>query len=166
VKHFDKDPVIATLNDAKVWLRGEVKEEGAPCPCCGQLAKVYRRALNASMAYVLMLIYRHHPEGSVHIQKLLSTLKLPSAVAASGDYAKLRYWGFLEQQSGEREDGSSRNGYWQITEAGKRFVLGESKTASHAVIYNDKLLRLDNSDQVDIREVLGKKFRYDELMRA
>ena len=39
----------ATLDDAEQWVEDN-REDGAECPCCGQLAKVYKRPLNVTMA--------------------------------------------------------------------------------------------------------------------
>jgi hypothetical protein len=119
------------------------------------------------MTRVLIALHRHQPaEEWVHVQKFLAKARFPAAIAASGDYAKLRYWGFIEQQKGEREDGSSRNGFWRITGVGREFVEGKTRVPGHALVFADRVLRLDPDQQVDVRDALGKKFRYDELMQG
>lgn len=157
---------LPALERARAFLRQHLKTpQGAHCVLCTQLAKVYYRSLGASMAYVLCLLDRETAPGEwVHVQNLLGKKQLPSAVAASGDYAKLRYWGFIEAQDREREDGSSRNGFWRITDKGRSFARGETRTPSRAVVYADKFLRLDDKKTVSIREAFGKRFNYDDLM--
>jgi len=46
-----------SLEYSRSWVAQNARE-GVVCPCCGQYAKVYRRKLNSSMAYVLILIWR------------------------------------------------------------------------------------------------------------
>ena len=165
--HPDAETIKA-FEPALVWLRNACREAaGARCPFCTQLVKIYDRTINSSMAYVLILLDRHTKPGeSVHVQRFLGALKLSSAVAASGDYAKLRYWKCLEQEEARREDGSPRNGYWRITEVGRKFVRGEIRLPRVAKVFSDRLLRLDDETTVSIQESLGRKFRYADLMGA
>jgi hypothetical protein len=158
--------VEGVLVALKAWL-STYSEEGAECPACGQLVKHYRRPLTVGMAYTLVLLERRAPNEWVHVLDFMQGLNLKPKVGTalgSGDYAKLRFWGLLEDYQSTRDDGSTRNGWWRITEDGKRFVRGELKVASHAVVFNDKLIELDSSKLVGIRDALGKKFNYDELM--
>ena len=150
----------------KAWLASH-SDEGAECPACGQMVKHYRRPLTVGMAYTLVLLERHVPNEWVHVLDFMQGLNLKTKVGTalgSGDYAKLRYWGLLEDYKSVRDDGSNRNGWWRITEDGKRFVRGELKVASHAVVFNDTLIALDSSKTVGIRDALGKRFNCDELM--
>ena len=163
---YAADPKTTTLEAAKIWLRGEVAA-GAKCPCCSQLAMLYKRPLTSAMTRVLIALHRRKSSGDwVHVQRFLSEAKFPPSIAASGDYAKLRYWGFIEQQEGEREDGSSRNGFWRITDKGRAFAKGETRVPGHAFVFADRVLRFDEKRLVDVRDALGKKFRYDDLMRG
>ncbi len=157
--------IIAPL---KVEMRHEASQPGgAICFGCKQFVKVYKRTINASMAYVLILLHRRTTPGEwIHIQEFLGVSNLPSAVAASGDYAKLRYWGYLEQADCHRADGSARNGYWRITDTGRSFVRGEISAPRVAKIYADTLLKLDDTTRISIKDALGKKHNYDVLMRG
>ena len=158
--------VDAALETLRAWLLSH-SQDGAECPACGQLVKHYRRPLTSGMAITLVLLARHKPDEWVHVLDFMGTLNLKPKLGTalgSGDYAKLRYWGLLEPYGSVRDDGSPRVGWWRITEDGKRFVRGELRVASHAVVFNDQLIALDGEKTVGIRDALGKKFDYDELM--
>ncbi len=151
-----------TLAEARAAVEiGRETQDGVTCPCCGQFAKVYRRKLNRTMAQALILIYRH-ARGSdewIHIPTLLvrSTLL--------GDAAKLAYWGLLEPQVAERDDGSRRVGFYRMTDRGRRFVLGQETIARHVITYNQQVLGFSD-EHTTIRQALGDRFNYDELMAA
>ncbi|MEX2716777.1 MAG: hypothetical protein Q6370_010790 [Candidatus Sigynarchaeota archaeon] len=157
----------ATAEDAKVFVQQNL-QQGVTCPTCGQFCKVYRRKLNATMALALILIYqffKNNPHAEwLHVAAFLVKVKRDSSIAG-GDVVKLRYWGLLERAKGERDDGSDRVGRYRITELGRQFVEGKVKVASHVLLYNQMLLGV-SSEMISIREALGTRFRYDELMRA
>jgi hypothetical protein len=143
-----------TLAGAREWLRGNV-EDGAACPCCGQFAKVYRRKIHSAMARDLIIAYRKADLDWFHVRTTLGH--------DGGDFAKLAYWQLIVEHPGEREDGSSRAGWWRISLTGEAFALGKSRIPKYARIYNGRLLGFSD-DRVGIRDALGSRFRYDDLM--
>lgn len=165
-------PEGISLAEARLWLLGKM-DKGAECPCCHQYAKIYRRKLTSSMAYALILICRYYrnlrePRGLdewLHVPEWLSKTSKFGATVRGGDWAKLVYWDLIEAQHGEeRDDGSSRVGYYRLTEKGLRFVKGECRVPRVALVYNQRLLRMDDDKTLDIREALTEKFDYGELM--
>src|SRR5947209_7322775 len=98
-----------TLGKARDELR-QLVEEGYRCPCCTQFAKVYRRPIHATMARELIALYRTAGTDWCDPPQ--------SAALRGGDLAKCRYWGLIEAQEGEREDGSDRIGIWRMTDLG------------------------------------------------
>jgi hypothetical protein len=44
------------------------------------------------------------------------------------------------------------------------FVLGESTVPKYAYVYDGRLLKLDGGEYVTIRDALGTKFHYRDLM--
>lgn len=146
-------PDDVPLGEAKQWLRDRV-DDGAPCPCCGQLAKVYRRRVNSGMARSLITMWRKAGLEWVH---------LPTEIGArSREEGKLAYWGLAEEATEKREDGG-RAGWWRVTERGRQFVLGLTTIPRYALIYDGRRLRFDG-EPVTIRDALGAKFDYDQLM--
>jgi len=145
-----------TLGDARDELRTLV-DEGHRCPLCTQFAKVYKRTIHSTMAVELIRFYRAAGR---------EPFDLPSLTTKrSGDPAKLRYWGLLRALDGERDDGSDRVGIWQVTELGERFVLGRASVPKYARVYDGRCLGL-HGKPVTIRECLGERFDYRELMAA
>ena len=147
---------VATVPDAKTWLRGHV-DEGALCPCCGQLAKVYRRKLNTVHAHSLVLMWRAAGMEWQHVPTTVEPI-----TKGGGEAAKLRLWGLIEEELERRPDGG-RSGWWRITERGRAFVLGETTVPRFAVLYDNRCLGVEG-ERIDIREALGDKFDYGELM--
>jgi hypothetical protein len=143
-----------SLGEARDQLRTMV-EHGHECPCCHQLAKVYKRRINAGMAWGLIRMYRVSAHDWVHVPDL----NLPG-----GDMVKLRYWGLIENPPGERrDDGSPRSGKWRFTELGRQWVRGKATVPERARIYDEECLRLFGR-QISIHDALGTKFDYRELM--
>jgi hypothetical protein len=153
------------LQEAKDWVQHNLRV-GARCPCCGQYCKLYRRKLNSTMCYALLLIYHASRAGSgwIHVPEFMVRTKADSTIAG-GDVQKLRYWGLLERQKDRREDGSDRVGFYRITEVGKKFVEGKLAVPKYVYLYNQLLLRL-SEEMVTVQEALGDRFSYDELMRS
>lgn len=167
----------ATLEQAKAWLRARFND-GADCPCCHQHVKLYKRPLNAAMAYVLFLVYRWHTGKTAGGLPNPEWLHVPGhiakevagnprrAAAVRGDWAKLTHWGLLEAQASKRDDGSKRTGYYRITERGIAFVRGMCTVQSYIYIYNETMLDRPIMERTSFRECLGLKFNYDDLMQS
>jgi len=178
-------PDAVTLGYARRMLTADV-QEGATCPCCTQFAKVYARTITSSMAYALIMIHKRpgaatddpaldaaeeaagirmpSSEPYFHVPDYLSSVCKLGPTTRGGDWAKLTAWGLIEEQEGKREDGSSRTGFYRITDKGRAFVKGAIPLPKHALFYDGTVLRLDASELIFIKDALGKKFSYEELM--
>ena len=144
-----------TLEQGKNWLRARL-DQGETCPLCHQHAKMYRRKINAGMAHSLIHIHRIAPTGGwVHVHAI---------GARSREEGKLVYWGLAEEQTSVGLHGG-RAGYWRLTDKGRDFVKGKIKVPKYAKVYNGQCYGLEG-DLVGIKESLGTKFNYDELMRG
>jgi len=162
----------ASLDDAKKWLRVRFGK-GATCPCCQQFVKLYRRPLNKSMAFVLLLIARYYrrydvrPDEWLHVPSYITEVVASNprrAAAVRGDWAKLKFWGLLEEKPDVRADGSPRVGYWRMTPLGRQFVAREVKVPSHVYLYNGEPLQKTVEGMVTIDDALGTEFSYAEIM--
>lgn len=149
-------PDGARLGEARAWLREQVRHDGAKCPVCRQFAKVYRRSINSAMARGLIVCWRAARQEPFHLPTVIGHL--------AGDHAKLRYWGLLDEENREREDGG-RAGWYRITDDGLAFVQGVGTVPKYALIYDSQLLGLDGPD-VTIRDALGARFDLRELLAA
>jgi len=137
--------------------------EGSKCECCGQTAKLYRRRITGSMAVCLLAVHRKSHD-YIHVAKYLRTVpQLKNIALGGGDFAKLRFWGLIEEKPGDRDDGCKHNGFFRITDTGISFVTGQLKIQSHILVYNNVLKSFDG-DLINFTEAFGNKFNYDELM--
>jgi hypothetical protein len=149
-------PPTIPLGQLRTWLRAHA-DEGTNCPLCKQTVKVYRRKVNAGMARSLITMYRVGGLDWVH---------LPTQIGSrSREEGKLAYWGLVEEERTLRPDGG-RAGYWRVTPAGELFVRGKMTIPKYARVYDGRVLSLITTEQVTIREALGDKFNYDDLMRG
>jgi hypothetical protein len=146
------------LGEARTCLRGLV-EEGHTCPLCQQLAKVYRRTLNAGMARALVVFYRQAGTDWAHKPTLLDGLG-----AAARDESLLRFWGLFEEESAVREDGG-RASVWRVTPQGEAWVKCETTVPKYVRVYAGRCLGLEG-DPITVRDALGNRFDYGELMRG
>jgi hypothetical protein len=158
-----------TIRDAREILRSLVTGKGHQCPCCKQFAKVYRRKIPNATARVMIALYRQN-EGRDYVFLPAMFDKMGGSILKGtphqGGYGTLgQFWGLMERQPGERDDGSDRVGWWRLTDLGRAFVLARARVQSHATLYAGRCLGLDGS-LVTIQEALGKKFNYRDLMEG
>jgi hypothetical protein len=144
-----------TLEEAREWLRERV-DKGAKCPCCTQLAKVYKRSVHASMARALILMYR--AGGALDFVHAPTVTRRDS----NTETGKLAYWGLLVEADAEREDGG-RAGFYKVTQLGVDFVEGRATIPKYAHTYDGRCLGFSGA-QVTIYDALGKRFDYRALM--
>lgn len=140
-------PSDMTLAEARTVLR-ELVDDGHECPVCTQYAKVYRRKIHATMAKTLIAMYRHGGAAFVHTHEA----------------SQLSWWDLIEEERVRRPDGG-RAGWWRLTRRGVEWVLGLSTVQKYARIYDGRVLGLVGPP-VTIRDALGDKFRYDDLMEG
>jgi hypothetical protein len=157
----------ASLGEARALLRRGLVSGGVECPCCQQFAKVYKRKLSSSMAYALILIYRYfsvaRPDEYVHVPQLLNG---HGVVARGGDWSKLGFWNMIEEHpDSRRDDGCKHTGEWRLTDYGRQFAAAVATAPKHLYFYNGQLIA-KSSEATFIREALGNRFHYDELMSA
>ena len=141
------------LSEAKERTLNQI-EVGVECPCCGQFAKEYRRKLNSAMALYLIRLCKL-TGGYHHISEI-------GLVTGGGDFAKLKYYGFIEEEINENT-AKRTSGVWKLTPEGRAFARNESTVTSHFRIYNSKLLGF-SGEQINIIDALGQRFNYEELM--
>lgn len=152
---------------AQEFRRAVLDGRDQNCPCCGRLGKLYRRTLSSGMARTLLVIYRHAeatqpPGGWVAVSELGD-----SGVLRSREHHRLRFWDLLEPHvdSHRTADANSRD-MWRITEHGKAFARDEIRVPKAVYVYDNTPWRFDEDQRVSIREALGTKFNYAELLRG
>jgi len=155
---------METIEEAKDYLRNNYKK-GCTCPACGQFVKLYKRKLNSSMARSLILLYRKSKSNpDVEYYHIYNDLLGVDFGIGGSELSKLKYWGMVDELEKDPDNTKSRtSGYWKITEKGKRFVKGELTVQKYVLLYNGELRGFEG-DQINIRNSLGNKFDYIELM--
>jgi hypothetical protein len=159
-----------TIAEAQDWLAEHFENGGEYCPCCDQFVKLYKRKINDSMAFVLILMLRTREDQMVHVPSFINKhrhlqKKLDVAIRG-GDWAKLEYWGLIQKDNITREDGSNRAGWWKITPKGRSFAKGVISVPKHVYIYNKVAIRMDDKERTTIQEATADKFHFSELMNA
>lgn len=154
---WDEHTPLGVVRDQ--LARDAAEPHGTTCPACTRHVQVYRRKLNTGMARSLIAMHRAHQRTRHHY------IHLPTELPArSREEGKLRWWGLVVEADTERDDGG-RSGWWRLTHRGRRFVLGEIRVLSHAVVYLNQVERLEG-DPISIVDALGSRFDYRELMEG
>ena len=152
--------VIATL---RTWVRARWRQ-GCVCPVCDQSVKLYKRNLNRGMASLLLEIFkaaRAQDAEYLHVSRHFLELK---DNAVGREYSKLRFWGLLEEEPGERQNGNG-TGRWRVTPKGEAFIKGRVSVPRCALVFNNQLIGYDDEgDRITIRGALENHFDYDELV--
>jgi len=88
-----------------------------------------------------------------------------SSDVCSSDLAKLAMWKLIESKPRDDNDTTRRtSGRWRPTREGFAFVYGRIRISRYALVYNAKLLGYDGHE-VSIKDALGDRFNYTELMQ-
>ncbi len=151
------DPTLfRSLAHAQEWLRGRL-EVGATCPCCSQRAQIYCRRLHAqSTAWLIDLVQKYErTKDYVHVNE---------TDARGGDYAKNAIWGLCVRDNSTTTNHKS-SGRWMPTRAGIEFVYGQRTIRKTALVFDSKVIGF-TGPEVDVKQCLGKRFNYAELMRG
>lgn len=157
--------VAADTNDmdkAKLLLKDSMRS-GTKCPCCGQHVKMYRRSINSTMAKALLIFYKRTCGSNrfFHLYDIFKDEKDPTVYR--GDFAKLRFWGLIEELLSEKDPSKKSMGNWKITPAGIEFVLGKRKVAKYAFVYNNTVEGF-GTDMISVSDALKTPFDYRSVM--
>jgi len=135
---------------------------GTKCPVCNQFLKVYRRKISSAMAMGLIRAMQVYGKGvQFHINDIANQLNMNVVP----DFTKLRYWGMLRQADHiTGTDGKKQSGVWELTEKGIDFAKGDIATARYVFLY-DGILQGKSDEVTTIRDCIGDKFDYNELMQ-
>jgi len=146
----------------------ELLDDGSWCPCCGQWAKRYRRALNSTMVRSLIWLVeesrREVEEGEPGWVDVPAVA--PRWVTTTNQHATLRWWGLAERlPSGT--PAKKHSGVWRPTELGRRFVYEDALVPSHILHYNNEVHEDPSASRVEVRDaLLVGGFDYEETMNS
>lgn len=125
------------------------------CSCCGRRVKAYQKKLQAKMVvYLIELVAAYiRSKGWVNI----TTLPSYETEKQRADYVALIYWGMLTFNEDEKNE-------FRPTKDGYDFVRGVVQIPSHCFQFNGEIFGYSKA-MVDVRQVLGDKYDYDELIK-
>jgi hypothetical protein len=148
----------ALFKDVKESFESKL-DAGAKCPCCTKFAKRYPRKLNSSMARALIWMVIEFTGDWIDMP-----IRSPRWIQRTKQFPTLRWWGLVERRPNTDPD-TKHSGFWRPTEAGIDFANNETEVPQTAVTYDGVLLHLEGP-MIDVREALGTKFNYADLMRG
>lgn len=131
------------------------------CPACGRYCKVYHRKLHSGIARQLIALHRF---ASTMLEgEFVHSSAIRKVCGGYADFTLAKHWGLVRARVNISEPNKKDNGYWQLTADGVAFVRGHIEIAKYLYLFDDQAIG-QSEETVDIREVLGKKFNYAELM--
>lgn len=133
-------------------------QKGCKCPVCEQRVKVYKRKLNSNMAATMCWIVGASKGTWVDVPK-----SAPRFVVRTNQYATIRFWDLIEQKPNYRDPTRRGSGIWRPTALGVSFVSQNAVVPKYVYLYNNKPLGFSD-EQIGVREALGNKFSYEELL--
>lgn len=135
--------------------------EGMSCPLCGRYSKIYARKLNDRIGRVLIAMWHKNGDGWVHVPTLGVKAEEAGTRSKSGEHAFAKHFDLIEQNTGK-----GGRGFWRLTPLGVKFVHNQINVPFCVWVFHGQLLQTDDSKLVSIRDVLGTRWDYDQLMRS
>ncbi len=128
-----------SLYAARVQVEAHL-DVGITCPCCGQLARRRRVALDHDLVATLRALVDafmrcEHADGWVSAQDVAARRPTLALVHPTVHLEQLLYWRLVEQHPTLAR--------WRPTPQGGNFAAGTACVRSHAVVYNGELVCLD-----------------------
>ena len=152
-----KDQMIQELREENQRMRNTKK--GTYCVVCDRKNKVYTRSMYGQMIVTLISLYRKTGQSGdfLHLTAFQEGRGKNKGFSGGGDFVKLRYWDFVAE--------GIEAANWRITSRGIEFLTKNLSVLRSVRIYNDVCLGYAlSSRMVRVRDVLGTKFSFDELM--
>jgi hypothetical protein len=120
------------------------------CPHCGAATVAYKHSLTLPLVSALQKL-ADNGGGPINLQHLGLTRN------QWDNFQKLRYFGLVEQVPGD--GGQTKTGVWQITDMGRRFLLGTELVKRTVWTYRGKVVRRDGDlvSALDVEERHYKK---------
>lgn len=133
--------------------------EHLPCPCCDRYSQIYRRRIHSGMALNLIKLYRAGGQDNfIHFAEFIG------ARGEGSDFTICRYWGLVEPgHKIEGEENKKDSGRWKLTVPGVFYVKGHQSVPKYAYVFDNQVLQF-SEEFVTVRDALGAKFNYDEIM--
>jgi len=133
----------------------------AVCPCCGRNGQVIRRTVHSSMAASLVWlvgVFRRTGDW-VYIPD-----EAPRWLINTREWGRMRYWGLVEPRP-NIDNRKRTSGVWRPTQLGMDFSDGFVRIPKYVYIFDDTIIER-SGDMIHVKDALGKKFSYEELVNG
>jgi hypothetical protein len=149
---------MKTLVEAQLDFQFAIQEKGGNCPCCYRWGKINGYQITSTQARGMIWMLQNFPEGD-----WVDLGKAPPWILRSKSMSTLQHWGLLESKTKGMDEDKRGSGLWRLTPQGYGFIYRQILMPKFAFVFNNKLIKY-SKEQVDVIQVLGKKFSYEELM--
>jgi hypothetical protein len=144
-----------TIGEAKAYLHDR-RFEGARCPCCDHMHRIYRRRVSRSQVRFMHDLATLSRQRTGIRLSFVDVREIAGAHMRGGDYAKLAYWGLVQRAP---ED----PGLWALTAKGWSFLQGRIRIPRYLWIEDGSVVRED-SDTVDVHDANRATFVLSEVL--
>ena len=145
---------MQTIAEAKTHLRDNW-EEGTNCPCCGQKVKLWRKKPISTAVASLCKLVKMYDGKALHLDKF-------NVVKKDRNFNQLVLWGLIRPEYNEGET-KRASGEWHPTAKGIMFVNEVRSIRKYVYTYDNKVVKFSD-ETITVREALGNKFNYQELI--
>lgn len=170
----DRPPTPEEILRVRRYFAGGL-DDGTDCPCCTRHARRQHRALGCGPArWLIELIYLSEDGEARSTGEILKSLK-GNNVSGSDATSILPLYGLIvaapdpktvenPPPPGSKNIPKGRtSGFWKSTKLGRAFALDKIKVPERIVTCLG-VPEAFEGDPVSIKDALGKKFNYDEIM--
>jgi hypothetical protein len=158
-----QENIFTSLQEAVNWV-DKNKDKGCVCPCCNQIAKIYKRKLIVN--YVLGMFYLHKLHKKYPNRDYFHISELGVSNNYFSAFAQLKCWDLISEMEKPKDVKSKRtSGSWALTEKGNLFIEGKINVESHVYMYNASFLGYSDK-KISITDAIGNKFNYEEMMNS
>lgn len=168
VNEYGKPENAAQVMKGNIFTK-EVMNKGCKCPVCNQNVRLQKYTINSEMAKCLIDLYKlnkSHPEKNwFHVAE-----DIKISIKVSGAFAKLRYWGLIQQLPKDSSITVKRtSGMWRITDKGIDFVLNKISVPKFIKVYNQTFYgfdeeKNDKNKPITVTDAIASKFNYNDLL--
>lgn len=150
-------------------------DKGTDCPCCTRHAKRQLRPLGCGPArWLIEIVYLSDEGQAIHTGTVLKSLKGKN-ISGSDATSVLPLYGLIEPAKdpnagtnppppSSRAHAKGRtSGFWKPTKLGRAFALDKIQVPAKVVTCLGVPEAFDG-DLISIKDAIGKKFNYDEIM--
>ena len=163
-------PTGKTIEEARREIFAEETfRKGSICPLCSRKVQLKKLSISRSQIGCLMMLYRLHLNNNDWERYFHMSDDINVPVFVGGNWAKLRYWGLIEEKAKQRGDGKDtlRSGFWRLTDKGKAFLKNLTVVPKYITLYNAEFRGFkDENDTISVKDVFDKKkdFSYSEVV--